>query len=71
MTPAMIDEVKIRVINGKSISNSLREVSQENIDTGYIGNLNHKTRVSSKSCHDKDVLKLKNSTKDPETLKWN
>ncbi|UTB31912.1 MAG: DUF460 domain-containing protein [Methanobacterium sp. ERen5] len=67
MNRAMIDEVKIRVINGKSISNSLREVSQQNVDTGYIGNLNRETRGSSKSCPDRDVLKLKNSTKDPET----
>lgn len=67
MTPAMIDEVKILVINGKSISNSLREVSQQNIDTGYIGNLNHKPRGSSKSCNDGNALKLKSSTEDPET----
>jgi predicted RNase H-like nuclease (RuvC/YqgF family) len=67
LTQDMVDNVKILVINGKSISNSLREVSQQNVDTGYIGNLNHKSRGSSKSSHDEDVLKLKNSTKDPET----
>lgn len=70
MTPDLIDEVKIRVINGKSISNSLREVSQEqNPETDYRNiDLNHKTG-SSKSCRNIDALKLKNMARDPITNK--
>lgn len=61
ITTDMIDEIKIQVINGKSISNSIREISQQTLKTSYIGNLNHKTCGSSKSSQDIDVLKLKNS----------
>jgi len=66
MTADMVDEVKIQVINGKSISNSIREISQQTLETSYMGNLNHKTGGSSKSCQDIDALKLKNSTNDPK-----
>ena len=67
MTADMIDEVKIQVINGKSISNSIREISQQTLETSFMGNLNHKTCGSSSSCHKIDALKLKNSENDPKT----
>jgi uncharacterized protein len=71
MTEDMVDEVKILVINGKSISNSLREISHPAQDNGYIGNLNHKTDESSKSCQDTDGLNVNNCANDPKTHRGN
>lgn len=67
ITADMVDEVKIQVINGKSISNSIREISQQTIETSYMGKLNPKTGGSSKSCQDIGALKLKNSANNPKT----
>ena len=56
LTEDQVDEVKIQVINGKSISNSIREISKQT-HGAYAGNLKPKRAGSSKERQDIDALK--------------